>query len=70
MDEKIGESPWINIILIYENGEKNIKEDQSGLKGDTTYTVIYNVPLKALMLKFQIGNLELDLQKVLSKTEK
>jgi hypothetical protein len=56
--------------LVYENGKRNVKEDQSAMTGKDTYTVTFNVPLEAKKLKFHIDTLELDLTNVLANGKK
>jgi len=56
--------------LVNEKGEKNVKEDMTGLSKLPEYTVIFNVPMSARKIRFGIGDLELNLEKVLNESEK
>ena len=53
--------------LVYEKGNKNVKEDMSGMSSDPKYTVTFNVPTSAKKLVFGIGSMKLNLENVLSK---
>jgi hypothetical protein len=56
--------------LIDGKGQRNVKEDAMEMSSGTECTVLFNVPLSARKLTFGIGSLTLNLEKVLSETEK
>ena len=53
--------------LVYEKGNRNVKEDMSGISNKPKYTVMFNVHLSAKKLVFGVGSLKLNLENVLSK---
>ena len=53
--------------IVNEKGEKNVKDDKMEMSGDRKYTVLFNVPMSSKKIKFGIGSLLLNLEKVLTK---
>jgi hypothetical protein len=60
----------LETYIVNEKGERNVKADMTGMSGASESTYLFNVPLSAKKIKFNIGGLELNLEKVLSKSEK
>ncbi|MCL2660636.1 MAG: hypothetical protein FWD64_08985 [Acidobacteriaceae bacterium] len=59
----------LDTYLINEKGVRNVKEDQTGMSGEHSYTILFNVPMSARKLKLGIGSLKLSLEKVLNESE-
>ena len=55
--------------LVNEKGERNVKEDRVILSNAPKFTVLFNVPMSSRKIKFGIGNLELNLEKVLNEPQ-
>jgi len=55
--------------LVNEKGERNVKEDRVIMSNAPKFTIMFNVPMSARKIKFGIGTLELNLEKVLNEPE-
>jgi len=62
--------PKLEKYLVHENGAKNVKEDKVEMCGAPKCTVLFNVPMSARKIRFGIGSLELNLEKVLNESQK
>ncbi|MDR0348233.1 MAG: WG repeat-containing protein [Tannerella sp.] len=56
--------------LINEKGVRNVEKDNMEMFKVPEYTVLFNVPVSAKKIKFGIGDLELNLEKILSDNKK
>ena len=55
----------LDMYLVNEKGERNVKEDMMSMSGEKKITVLFNVPMTEKKIKFGIGKLVLNLEKVL-----
>ena len=56
--------------LVNEKGERNVKADMTTMSMTPEYTILFNVPMSARRIKFGVGSLELNLEKVLNEAQK